>query len=490
MKKIAIVLAHLAHDGKGLGAPIGVSDESWTSSQLADAAATGLFPGYRIGVKDKFNPMQRLATFLLASNPAAGLHVQSPRTVVPSEPRASNEHMFYSSTRPSLTGPQPAVLQQSYRVRGLMPVMALKTGIVGLPNVGKSTLFNALTGQASAEAANYPFCTIEPNTGIISVPDTRLDALVKLSDSQKTVPTILTMVDIAGLVEGASKGEGLGNKFLSNIRECDAIVHVVRCFEDENVVHVSGSIDPLRDMEVISLELSFADLAQVQNRLAKMVKDVKTNKEGAKEEQAALQKVEAVLDSGQPARKADLTEDEWKAVKHLQMLSAKPVVYATNVADTDLADGNEMVNRVKEFALKEGARTVTVSAQVESELVDLDEAEKVNFLSELGVEAGETGLQKLIREVYQLLKLRTYFTTGPEESRAWTIKEGMLAPQAAGVIHTDFEKGFIKAETVAYNDLIEAGSLAAAKDAGKVRQEGKEYEVNEADVLNFKFNTR
>ena len=368
--------------------------------------------------------------------------------------------------------------------RGAVRMMALKTGIVGMPNVGKSTLFNALMEESQAQAANFPFCTIEPNVGVVAVPDPRLAVLSDINKSVKTVPTSLSFVDIAGLVAGASKGEGLGNQFLANIRECDAIVHVTRCFEDENIIHVSGSIDPLRDIEIISLELTLADLAQVERRLQKASKDKKT----AAEELSALKKLAEALDEGTPARQIELSEAEEASVKGLMLLTQKPIIYAANVADSDLADGNEMVSKVRELAASEGAAVVVVSAQVESELVELDMGERHGFLEELGVEAGETGLEKLIREVYDLLQLKTYFTSGETETRAWTIRSGMLAPQAAGVIHTDFEKGFIRAETVAYDDLVSAGSQKDAKEAGKVRSEGKEYEVQEGDVMLFRFN--
>jgi len=367
-------------------------------------------------------------------------------------------------------------------------MMALKTGIVGLPNVGKSTLFNALMEETQAQAANFPFCTIEPNTGIVAVPDKRLDKLAEINKSVKTVPTSLSFVDIAGLVEGASKGEGLGNQFLANIRECDAIVHVVRCFTDDNIIHVSGSVDPLRDIEIISLELVLADLAQVEKRLERVRKDAKSKKEGSADELAVLEKLMPVLDGGNAARTAELEESELLCVKGLGLLSLKPVIYATNVADGDLADGNEMVQKVREQAAAEGASVVVVSAQVEAELVDLDAEERSNFLEELGVDGGETGLQKLVTSVYSLLQLRTYFTSGETETKAWTIREGWRAPQAAGVIHSDFEKGFIRAETVAYDDLVSAGSEKVAKENGKVRSEGKEYVVKEGDVMLFRFN--
>ena len=378
-----------------------------------------------------------------------------------------------------------AALRGAQRIR----MMAVKTGIVGLPNVGKSTLFNALMEDSTAEAANYPFCTIEPNTGIVAVPDPRLKVLADINKSVKTIPTSLSFVDIAGLVEGASKGEGLGNQFLANIRECDAIVHVVRCFVDDNIIHVSGSVDPLRDIEIITLELVLADLSQVEKRLQKVQKDAKSKKEGAADELAALEVLLPLLNDGVPARKAELDEEAWKLVKGLGLLSAKPVIYAANVADEDLSGGNEMVTRVKDLADKEGASVVVVSAQVEAELVDLDPEERATFLEELGVQKGETGLEKLIREAYSLLSLRTYFTSGETETRAWTICAGDTAPQAAGVIHTDFEKGFIRAETIAYADYVECGSEKVAKENGKLRAEGKEYIVAEGDVLHFLTNS-
>ena len=383
------------------------------------------------------------------------------------------------STHCSLQGLRPL-----RTTRGAVRMMALKTGIVGLPNVGKSTLFNALMEESQAQAANFPFCTIEPNVGVVAVPDQKLSVLAKISKSKKEVPTSLSFVDIAGLVEGASKGEGLGNQFLANIRECDAIVHVVRCFEDENIVHVSGSVDAIRDIEVISLELILADYAQVERRLQKAAKDKKTDAD----ELSALKTLSTVFDEGRPARQASLSKEEWASVAGLGLLSAKPVIYAANVMDTELATGNDLVKLVEEHAKAEEASVVVVSAQVESELVELDAEERAEMLQELGVDNGETGLQKLIREVYSLLDLYTYYTSGETETKAWTIKKGMLAPQAAGVIHTDFEKGFIRAETVAYADLVEAGSLKEAKEAGKVRSEGKEYLVQDGDVMLFRFN--
>ena len=364
--------------------------------------------------------------------------------------------------------------------------MKLQTGIVGLPNVGKSTLFNALTGGESAQAANYPFCTIEPNTGIVEVPDSRLGKLAEVHESVKVVASTLEFVDIAGIVKGASGGEGLGNKFLANIRECDAIVHVVRCFEDEDIIHVDGSVDPLRDIEVISLELVLADLEQVEKRLFKAKKDKKT----PPEELSALEQVEAMMQAGKAARLVELTPEEDKAIKGLGLLSRKPIIYAANVADADLAGGNAMVEAVRKFAADEGSSVVVVSAQVESELAGLDEDERAMFLEELGVaDPSSVGFEALVPAAYSLLGLQTYFTAGPTETRAWTITKGMKAPQAAGVIHGDFERGFIRAETIGYEDLITTGSEKAAKEAGLMRSEGKEYVVQEGDVMLFRHNT-
>ena len=361
----------------------------------------------------------------------------------------------------------------------------LRAGIVGLPNVGKSTLFNALVANASAEAANFPFCTIEPNVGVVPVPDERLEVLAKISQSAKIVPTRMEFVDIAGLVKGASKGEGLGNQFLANIREVDAIVHVVRCFHSEDIIHVSGSVDPVRDIEVINLELALADLSQIERRIERVRKQAKTNKD-AKVELELLDKLSAVLNEGQAIRQADLSPEELELISPLGLLTNKPVIYAANVSEDDLAGGNEWVEQVKEIAVAEKAGVIIVSAQVESELVELSPEEKVDFLAALGVEEG--GLTSLIKATYKLLGLRTYLTTGPTESRAWTIRQGMKAPQAAGVIHTDFERGFIRAETIAYQDLVSSGSMTAAKEKGLVRSEGKEYVVQEGDVLLFRFN--
>lgn len=361
----------------------------------------------------------------------------------------------------------------------------LRAGIVGLPNVGKSTLFNALVANAKADAANFPFCTIEPNVGVVAVPDERLQVLAHISDSEQIVPTRVEFVDIAGLVKGASKGEGLGNQFLANIREVDAIVHVVRCFDDDDIIHVSGSVDPVRDIEVINLELALSDLSQVERRIERTRKQARTNKD-AQIELGALEKLDAGLNEGKAARQISLTEEEAESVKAFGLLTAKPVIYAANVSEDDLATGNEWVEQVRQIAATDNAQVVVVSAQVESELVELPEEERADFLASLGVEEG--GLKSLIRATYELLGLRTYFTTGPKETRAWTINAGMKAPQAAGTIHTDFERGFIRAETVAYNDLVANGSMNAAKEKGLVRSEGKEYIVQEGDVMLFRFN--
>ncbi len=361
----------------------------------------------------------------------------------------------------------------------------LRAGIVGLPNVGKSTLFNALVANAKAEAANFPFCTIEPNVGVVSVPDERLNVLSDISASKQIVPARVEFVDIAGLVKGASKGEGLGNQFLSNIRETDAIVHVVRCFEDDDVIHVSGSVGPARDIEVINLELILADLGQVERRMERTRKQARANKD-AQYEMSVLEKLAAELNEGKSVRQVKLSEEEAEIIKPLGMLSAKPIIYAGNVSEDDLATGNKYVEEVREIAAKENAQVVIVSAQVESELIELSDEEKADFLESLGVEEG--GLKSLIRATYDLLGLRTYFTSGEKETRAWTIKAGMSAPQAAGVIHTDFERGFIRAETVAYNDLVASGSMNTAKEKGLVRIEGKDYIVNEGDVMLFRFN--
>ena len=361
----------------------------------------------------------------------------------------------------------------------------LKAGIVGLPNVGKSTLFNALVANAQAQAANFPFCTIEPNVGTVAVPDPRLEQLRQLSNSKDVVPTRVEFVDIAGLVAGASQGEGLGNKFLANIREVDAIVHVVRCFEDDDVIHVSGSVDPLRDAEIINLELALADVAQIEKRRERLKKQLRTSKE-AQLEDDLLARIGVELDGGGAARNLLINPDELLLIKPLGLLTLKPIIYAANVSEDHLAEGNAFVDSVMELAKKEAAQTVKVSAQVEAELVELGEDERNDYLEGLGVSEG--GLRSLISATYQLLGLRTYFTTGEKETRAWTIKSGMTAPQAAGVIHTDFERGFIRAQTIGYGQLLEAGSLAEAKAKGWLRSEGKEYVVAEGDVMEFLFN--
>ncbi|PMB50958.1 redox-regulated ATPase YchF [Fischerella thermalis CCMEE 5205] len=361
----------------------------------------------------------------------------------------------------------------------------LRAGIVGLPNVGKSTLFNALVANAKAEAANFPFCTIEPNVGVVAVPDERLNVLGKISKSVQIIPARVEFVDIAGLVKGASQGEGLGNQFLSHIREVDAIVHVVRCFENDDIIHVAGSVDPARDIETINLELGLADLAQIERRIERTKKQARTSKE-AQFELTVLEKLAGALNEGKSVRQVNLTEEEAAVIKLLGLLTSKPIIYAANVSEDELATGNEFVEKVRQIAATENAQVVVVSAQVEAELIELSEEERADFLASLGVEEG--GLKSLIRATYTLLGLRTYFTSGEKETRAWTIKAGMLAPQAAGVIHSDFERGFIRAETVAYDDLVAAGSMAAAKEKGLVRSEGKDYVVKEGDVMLFRFN--
>ncbi|KAL4856404.1 Ribosome-binding ATPase YchF [Chlorella vulgaris] len=371
--------------------------------------------------------------------------------------------------------------------------MGLKTGIVGLPNVGKSTMFNALCENAKAQAANFPFCTIEPNVGIVAVPDSRLALLSNISGSLKTVPTSVEFVDIAGLVKGASKGEGLGNQFLANIRECDSIVQVVRCFEDGDVIHVAGKVDPVDDIDVINFELALADITQIEKRLDRLKKTKSAGKVGEEAkrnevEAGALQRIMAALESNKPARSVALNEEEEGLVRALYLLTAKPMVYAANVAEDDLAapDANKHVVALRQKAEEEGSGVVVVSAQVEAELNGLDAEEAAEYLGALGVEEG--GLKSLIRSTYQQLGLLTYFTTGEKETRAWTIREGFTAPQAAGVIHTDFEKGFIRAETVGYADFVAAGGYSAAKEKGQLRLEGKEYVVKEGDVMLFRFN--
>lgn len=359
---------------------------------------------------------------------------------------------------------------------------------MGLPNVGKSTLFNAIVDNATAQAANFPFCTIEPNIGIALVPDQRLQILAEMNASERVIPTTLEVVDVAGLVKGAAEGEGLGNKFLANIRECDAIVHVVRCFDNDDVVHVSGSVDPTRDIEVIKLELMLADLGQVERRLTRLKGKGKGKNEGSKEEVRGLERLVEALNEGVGARSAGLGKEEVEAVKGLGLLTMKPVVYAANVNDEDLAGGNDYVDQVRAYAEREGAGVVVVSAQVESELGGLAAEERVEFLEALGVKEDDMGLRALVKEVYRLLELQTYFTSGPKETRAWTIRHGMKAPQAAGVIHGDFERGFIRAETIGFETLCEVGGEKKAKEKGLMRSEGKDYVVQDGDVMLFRFN--
>jgi ribosome-binding ATPase len=365
----------------------------------------------------------------------------------------------------------------------------LKAGIVGLPNVGKSTLFNAVTRTRKAEAANYPFCTIDPNVGVVTVPDSRLEVLAKIAKTQTIIPAAIEFVDIAGLVKGAAAGEGLGNKFLSHIREVDAIVQVVRCFEDADIHHVAGSVDPVRDIETINTELVLADLEAVNKRLERVAKDAKRGDKTAQAEQAVLQKFQPVLNEGKPGLTVQLSPEEKVIARGFYLLTDKPTIFACNVKETDLAtaEQNPYVAKVREYVKTHLAcEAVVISAQIESDLIDLSADEAKAFLKELGVE--ESGVGALIRATYHLLGLRTYFTAGEKEVRAWTIHAGDTAPKAAGVIHTDFERGFIKAETVAYDDLVKCGSVAAARDKGLYRMEGKEYVVKDGDVMLFKFN--
>lgn len=365
--------------------------------------------------------------------------------------------------------------------------MGFKCGIVGLPNVGKSTLFNALTKTAAAQAANYPFCTIEPNTGDVAVPDPRLAKLAAAGKSANIIATRLTFVDIAGLVRGASKGEGLGNQFLANIREVDAIAHVVRCFDDEDITHVDGRIDPVADAETVETELMLADLESLEKRVVNLRKRATGNDKEAKQLLPLVEATIALLTDGKPARTLDVDQDDEKAFKGLQLLTSKPVLYVCNVMEDDADKGNAYSDAVAEMAQREGAQSVVISANIEAEIAQLDAEEAAEYLESMGLE--EPGLDRLIRAGYQLLDLITFFTVGPKETRAWTITRGTKAPQAAGVIHTDFERGFIRAQTIAYDDYVGLGGESPAKEAGKARDEGKEYVAHDGDVMLFKFNT-
>jgi ribosome-binding ATPase len=365
--------------------------------------------------------------------------------------------------------------------------MGFKCGIVGLPNVGKSTLFNALTATAAAQAENFPFCTIEPNIGRVAVPDARLDQIAKIGQSAKIIPTQLEFVDIAGLVRGASKGEGLGNQFLGNIRETDAIVYVLRCFEDGDVTHVEGSVDPLRDAEIIETELMLADLESLERRIQNAVKKARGNDKEAKEQVALMERIVPLLEAGKPARMVEVTADEQATLRQLQLLTSKPVLYVCNVEEENAAEGNDHTAKVAAMAVEKGAESVVISAKIESEIALMDDpADKAEFLETMGLT--EPGLNKIIRAGYKLLDLVTFFTVGPKEARAWTVRRNGTAPEAAGVIHTDFQRGFIKAETIAFNDFVTLGGESAAREAGKLRQEGKEYITKDGDIYHFKFN--
>ena len=363
--------------------------------------------------------------------------------------------------------------------------MALQCGIVGLPNVGKSTLFNCLS-SAKAESANYPFCTIEPNVGMITVPDERLNKISDLVNPQKIIPTTVEIVDIAGLVKGASKGEGLGNQFLGNIRNTDAILHVIRCFDDDNITHVDGSIDPVRDKEIIDTELQLKDLESIEAKILKVKKLTETGNKEAKTVYEVVSQIKSTLEQGKSARSIDLDQNQLKLIKNLNLLTLKPVLYVCNVDDASVVNGNKHTEKFIESVKNENAQIMFVSAEIESDMIDMEEEDKMMFLEDMGLQ--ESGVNRIIKSAYQLLNYQTYFTAGEKEVRAWTITQGNTAPQAAGVIHTDFEKGFIRAEVIAYEDYIEFGSEAKCREAGKLRVEGKDYIVKDGDIMHFRFN--